>query len=143
MEIGRVGLTPLLKLVRFSRESGQTADLSVCPLCAKSGLCDATKLQGLVIDLAGDGEDSNPRGSDLIERWPAVTLENVRRQFHSLRHRLETHRFSGVGGPAVWPFVPLFRHLPWISRRRFPSFCSLTGLFLRSSDVNRNCCRHE
>jgi hypothetical protein len=33
-----------------------------------------------VIDLAGDGEDSNPRGLDLIERWPAVTLENVRRQ---------------------------------------------------------------
>src|SRR5262249_47666926 len=34
---GEAEFAPSLRLVRFARRKGQTADIAICPLCAKSG----------------------------------------------------------------------------------------------------------
>src|SRR5262249_60130976 len=43
-------------VVRFTPESGQIADLSECPLCAKSGREQMQQVAPLLNHLVGDGE---------------------------------------------------------------------------------------
>jgi len=40
---GEEALTPSLKFVRFAPKSGQTGEVSICPLCAKSGHMQRSK----------------------------------------------------------------------------------------------------
>ena len=39
----KADIAPCLAFVRFTPESGQTADIPLCPLCAKSGLVQCNK----------------------------------------------------------------------------------------------------
>ena len=49
-------ITRLLSNVRFTPKSGQTADVSICPLCAKSGHSRCSKKKLLFDHVAGGGK---------------------------------------------------------------------------------------
>src|SRR5215831_6028894 len=70
--------------VRFTPESGQIADISGCPLCAKSGLMHCSKIDASLDHLVGTSEQRKRESKS--ERLGGLEVED-QLDFHCLLHR--------------------------------------------------------